>query len=225
MCVTKPCIASAVVWGSGDVVACVRASGLLERPTSFFPCDSALDPWVLGAARAQLLRSLSVQVISHGRPLTRGSFKRFSHIGSCEYIVETFGLFVSFAQRFYPTIELSLHLIFLGMRDGTTPLPSALSALRVIMWKFALVAFTRVDTDGAKYNPADVWKGALRRFETRVRRYDIYVARLSLRRRCAGDSPLDYARYRAVIAPLEGYDEDGEPLPRPVLASALASLA
>jgi len=157
--------------------------------------------------------------------LCRCAPERFSHIGSCEYITETFGLFVSFAQKFCPAIKLSLHLIFLGMRDGVTPLPSALSALRVIVWKFTLIAFTRVDTDGAKYSSADVWKGALRRFETRVRRYDIYVARLALRRRCAGDGPLDYARYRAVIKPLEGYDEEGEPLPRPVLASALVSLA
>ena len=88
-----------------------------------------------------------------------------------------------------------------------------------------MIAFTRVDTDGAKYSSAEVWKGAMRRFETRVRRYDIYVARLTLRRRCAGDGPLDYARNRAVITPLEGYDEKGEPLARPVLASALASLA
>ena len=156
--------------------------------------------------------------------LCRCSPERFSHLGSCEYIEETFGLFVSFAQRFIPSLRLSEHLIFLGMIDGSTPLAGALSALRIILWKFTLIAFTRVDTDGAKYSSSEVWKGALRRFEVRVRRYDIYVARLTLRRRCAGDCPLNYARHNAVVSPLEGY-EDGEPLPRPVLASALASMA
>ena len=112
-------------------------------------------------------------------------------------------------------------IIYLGMVDGVTPLTGSMAALRIIVWKFALIAMVKVDTEGLKYVAEHVWKGAIRRFASRIRRYDIYVARLSLRESSAGRDPPNQARHSAVIAPIEGYDTDGAPLPRPWLEAAL----
>ena len=116
-------------------------------------------------------------------------------------------------------------LIYLGMLDGSHPLPGSLSALRIIVWKFALIAMVRVDTDGAKYNSADVWRSALRRFESRVRRYDIYVDRLALRRDSKGDPPQQLVRHNDVLYPLPGYEGSGQPVPRRHLTQALTDCA
>ena len=67
-------------------------------------------------------------------------------------------------------------------------------------------------------------RGALRRFESRLRRYDTYVARLHLKQACAGNNPPSQARHAAVVAPIEGYEADGSPLPRPALEACLAEL-
>ena len=83
----------------------------------------------------------------------------------------------------------------------------------------------RVDTDGAKYSSADVWRSALRRFESRVRRYDIYVDRLALRRDSKGDPPQQLVRHNDVLYPLPGYEGSGQPVPRRHLTHALTDCA
>ncbi len=38
----------------------------------------------------------------------------------------------------------------------------------MILWKFTLIAFTKVDEEGTKFTPMDVWSQALRRFGVRL---------------------------------------------------------
>ena len=80
-------------------------------------------------------------------------------------------------------------------------------------------------TDGAKYNSADIWRSALRRFESRVRRYDIYVDRLALRRESKGDAPQQLVRHNELLYPLPGYVGPGQPAPRDHLSQALTDCA
>ena len=47
-------------------------------------------------------------------------------------------------------------------RDRT--LPGALPALHAILWKFVLIAFTRVDTDSATFEPVNVWLQGYRQY-------------------------------------------------------------
>jgi hypothetical protein len=178
-------------------------------------------------------RSLFLRFFNPAAPdsmcrLCRCAPERFSHLAECEYIRDTFDFFVAFASQYMDTEAwgnpTSPLVVYLGMVDGTTPLPGAMAALRVIVWKFALIAMVKVDTEGAKYEPERVWKGALRRFQTRVLRYDTYVARLFLRQACFGRAPPNPARHSAVLAPIQGYDVDGTPLRRSALAAALDEL-
>ena len=47
-------------------------------------------------------------------------------------------------------------------------LHGALSALHVIIWKFIIIDFVQVDTDGRAFVAADVWKSAVRRTHGRL---------------------------------------------------------
>ena len=58
-------------------------------------------------------------------------------------------------------------LIVLGMFGGQ-PLPPGLSALHIILWKFAIIAFAQADEKRAAFVPADIWKTALRRLRSRM---------------------------------------------------------
>ena len=106
-------------------------------------------------------------------------------------------------------------------RTTLATLEPRLAQTRIILWKFVLIAFVRVDTEGAKFKPQDIWVCALRRFEARNRRLDIYVSRITLRRRCAGLDPPRYDRYTAALAPIASYDENGCSEPHPKLIEAL----
>ena len=44
----------------------------------------------------------------------------------------------------------------------------ALSALHIIVWKFVVIAFTRVDTAGEHFKPDHIWKAAISRFRVRL---------------------------------------------------------
>ena len=55
-------------------------------------------------------------------------------------------------------------LILLGIPPGTSPLPTALSHLHLITWKFILISFSLVDLKNAKFNIDTVWAGAIRRY-------------------------------------------------------------
>ena len=44
-----------------------------------------------------------------------------------------------------------------------------------------------------------MWRSALRRFDSRVRRYDIYVDRLALRRDSKGDAPQQLVHHNDLL--------------------------
>ena len=78
--------------------------------------------------------------------------------------------------------------IYLGLtEDGF--LSGSISALHVILWKFALIAFTRVDTEKEEFKPDRVWKQAVRRWEVRLKAYAEGVRRLTARRLDQGQGP------------------------------------
>ena len=177
------------------------------------------------AHRSLFLRAFNPNAPSQVCRLCCVECEHFSHLARCEHITHTFDLFIKFAQNYDSTLQNSEMLIYLGMRDGATPLKGAISALRIIVWKFALIAFVRVDTDGVKYSATDVWRAALRRFASRIDRYDIYVARLTRRNKGFGNPPrVEY--HTRILAPLEGYDPlTGSPVPRPHLADSLRQVS
>ena len=78
--------------------------------------------------------------------------------------------------------------IYLGLaEDGF--LSGSMSALHVILWKFVLIAFTRVDTEGEEFKPDRVWRQAVRWWEVRLKAYAEGVRRLFDRRLDQGQGP------------------------------------
>ena len=76
----------------------------------------------------------------------------------CELIQRTFrplrALTASITGR---KVGLDSRFIYLGLVEDEF-LSGSLSALHVILWKFVLIAFTRVDTDKEEFKPDRVWK-------------------------------------------------------------------
>ena len=56
-------------------------------------------------------------------------------------------------------------------------MPGSLASLHIIVWKFAVLAFTKADTEGLVFKPKRVWKDALRRFLVRLSAYQEGVRR------------------------------------------------
>ena len=102
----------------------------------------------------------------------------------------------------------------------------SLSALHVIIWKFALIAFTKVETEGVKFKPKDVWWDAVARLEVRLRAYGEGVRRWMMRREGLGDCgpmpPAVLARHSDVVKPLAEMSEDGKLTWHPALSALLA---
>ena len=95
------------------------------------------------------------------------------------------------------------------MVDGSHPLPPALSAFRIIIWKFALIAMVRVDTDNAKYDADQVWEAAGKRFITRLQAYIEHVRRRRMRNSGLGRD-ISYSSFNRVLAPLAYFDPEGQ---------------
>ena len=94
--------------------------------------------------------------------------ERFSHIGTCHVIRESFRHLSTFASQYGLSLSLNPALIFLGMIDERTVLPGAISDLHIIYWKFIVIEMVKVDTEGAKFEPKKVWSAAVRRLASRV---------------------------------------------------------
>ena len=43
-----------------------------------------------------------------------------------------------------------------------------MSAMHVIMWKFIIIAMTRMETENAKWNEDNIWKQTMGRLRTRL---------------------------------------------------------
>ena len=109
-------------------------------------------------------------------------------------------------------LKLDARLIYLGLH-GETELPGALSALHIITWKFVLIAFTRADTEGEKFDSKRVWRQAVRRFEVRLMAYSEgvrrWVLRYSSREGGAPPPPQVVDRHCDALTPCATVSEEG----------------
>ena len=65
----------------------------------------------------------------------------------------------------------------LGLVSTDKALHGALSALHIITWKFIIIDFVQVDTDGRAFVAEDVWKAAVRRTHGRLLAQSLKVRR------------------------------------------------
>ena len=96
--------------------------------------------------------------------------ERFSHIGRCYITRQVFAPLVALANVFLP-VSLDEALIYIGAISPRLTLPPGLAALFVVLWKFFLIDFTRVDTDNLRFEPKRPWRAAVlrvhRKFQVR----------------------------------------------------------
>ena len=75
------------------------------------------------------------------------------------------------------------------------------------MWKFILINFTAVDLKGQLFNADNVWKGALRRYASKVNSLTFKVNLRRLKAEARG-KPINVTKNK-LIAPLATIDEMG----------------
>ena len=119
-------------------------------------------------------RSMAMRSFSQGPHvmcrLCARRVESFSHLGKCCEIRKVFERFVSYASQHVPQLKLSEELVWFGWGEGEL-LPPPLFALYVIVWKFVVIDFTCVDTEGREFDAEKIWKAALRRFMVRLQAY------------------------------------------------------
>ena len=138
--------------------------------------------------------------------------ERLSHLAECRLIREVFEHFREFASHYLPGLILDSRLIYLGLTGPWKGLPSALSALHIIVWKFVVIAFTRAETENAKFVPDRIWSDAVRRFSVRINAHCERVRLTALKRRNSGDGyPTELKESaNATLEPVARLSEDGD---------------
>jgi hypothetical protein len=96
-------------------------------------------------------------------------------------------------------------MIYLGL-NGNKGLPGALSALHIIVWKFVIIAFTRVETENARFNAQRIWWDSVRRFQVRREAYRERERISTMRRAARGGCPFFAPQHKDRI------DRELEPL-------------
>ena len=137
--------------------------------------------------------------------------ERFSHLALCPVLRQVFALFTRFVRKYDPNVTLTEDLIWLGLAREQ-PLPSALSALHIILWKFVGIALVRVETDNAKFKPRRIWSDALRRFSVRITAHKEHIRRWLHARDLRGEMgipPNALDRHNSTLAPVATLSEEG----------------
>ena len=122
-------------------------------------------------------------------------------------------------------VQMDDAFVYLGAYQGGV-LTGALSDLHILVWKFVLISFTQVETQGSKFKPNTIWKQAVCRYETRVRAYLEGMRRGGLSRECRGSrrslSESHLAKVQSYLTPAGALDEDGRFKWEPEAAAAIA---
>ena len=96
-------------------------------------------------------------------------------------------------------------MISLGLLDSRRVLPGTLSDMHIVLWKFVIIDFVKVDTEGAKFEVDKVWRAAVSRMKDRV---DANRERLRLKVRSAirrGRAPPPLESDNAAMFPIGMY--------------------
>ena len=115
--------------------------------------------------------------------------ERLTHLPECSQVRLAFRpLLALTAELTGKTTRLDARFIYLGLtEDGY--LQGTLSDLHVILWKFLMIAFVRVDVDGLTFKADKVWKQAVSRWKDRLTVQFEGLRRILDLRTSRGDGP------------------------------------
>ena len=136
--------------------------------------------------------------------------ERLSHLPKCPNLLALFGNFHALVSKCMQIGPLNEPLIMLGWM-GSSYLPPALSALRIIIWKFIVITLTRIELQGERWNTKAIWAQALQRTHTRLLAHSEGARRWAVARWAKGDTVPEgvLARWNRQVYPLAIYDEAG----------------
>ena len=141
--------------------------------------------------------------------------ERFKHLASCGVLIPVWVRFRDLIRASPESLGLAkepLHarLILLGVTWRGQMLPMGLLALWVLLWKFMIVSFTQVDTEGKPFSGQAVWKQAVRRMVTRVHAaVHVHRLRMQAAESCEGPLPSP-ARLNGLLEGLASVNDTGK---------------
>jgi len=193
-----------------------QALGLRELPFTLLwarLCSPLLTPRDFKAQARIYHRRLFLRAYNKEAPSPQcrccgAAPERFRHLAQCEQIRECWSYFIAFASPFIKGISASPALIYLGLVTNDHPLPGGLSALHILIWKFLLISFTRVDTDGEKFHPRNVWMQALRRFQSKLKAAGEAMRLRALRKVALERPPPSVKSMNSYLEPVAHFDDN-----------------
>ena len=136
--------------------------------------------------------------------------ERQSHLPQCAKFLEVFQRFHNLAASCIKMGDLDEPLMMLGWM-GSAYLPPALSAIHIILWKFIMITFTRIEIHGEKWDTEAIWAQTLHRARTRFIAHAEGARRWSVARWAKGDTiPVGViTRWNRQVEPVAYYDDEG----------------
>ena len=137
--------------------------------------------------------------------------ERFSHLARCYCIKKVFKKLLRLSNEFKEEVgDLALNpaFIYLGVTSSRSVLPGALSVLHCLLWKFVLISFTRVDTEGAEFKPDEIWRASVLRLHSKIiSRHEFLQDRANKQVRLGKNThPLDSETHSHPLAYFESED-------------------
>ena len=113
--------------------------------------------------------------------MCRGAVEELAHFSACPKVGEVLDRFDSLTVEVWKEIGVigwgvaadgspsprTIAKVCLGVCGGRTP-PGGFVAIFLIMWKFIIIAFTRIDLDRGIFDSKSIWESTLRRLIVRV---------------------------------------------------------
>jgi hypothetical protein len=139
--------------------------------------------------------------------------ERFSHLARCYCIKKVFRKLVKLANEFkgeVGVLTLNPALIYLGVTSSRSVLPGALSVLHCLLWKFVLISYTRVDTEGTEFKPEEIWRASVLRLHNKIiSRHEYLQDRANKQVRLGKNThPLDSETHCQPLAHFESEDRE-----------------
>ena len=155
--------------------------------------------------RALLTRHINKDAPSFLCRLCRRKEENITHLARCSTLAKVWDKYLSLAKYDGLSPVERDRLILLGIPPSGGPLPPALSDLHLITWKFIIIHFTLVDLKRQKFIPDEVWKGALRRYLSKLNSA-VFKAKLRLDRCAAREETFSCNSLNAALKPLASID-------------------
>ena len=138
--------------------------------------------------------------------LCGGAPESISHLPYCPVLVP---LFTKLTRLHFPTLPVGAEwcrFVLLGL--ASPPLPSAISDLHLVLWKFILINLTQRDLLNKPFDPSIVWRGAVRRYVSKANSLTHKAKLLHFRQESRAQAH-DLESLETLIEPLAELDATG----------------